>query len=68
MPGGGIREHNALYFKKQGFEAIHLSGLKFSKTLKKKPGLSMNNAAYLRDDEIALTDPEIVRALIQSVK
>ncbi len=68
MPGGGIREHNALFFKNKGFQAIHLSGLKFSKTLKKKPELSMNNAAYLRDDEIAFTDPEIVRALIESVK
>ncbi|MGB5228978.1 MAG: copper homeostasis protein CutC, partial [Eudoraea sp.] len=68
MPGGGIRVHNALLFKNKGFEAIHLSGLNFSKTLDKKPELSMNNAAYLRDDEIALTDPEIVRAVVQSVK
>jgi copper homeostasis protein len=68
MPGGGIREHNALVFRNEGFEAIHLSGIKFSKTLNKKPQLSMNTASYLRDDEIALTDFEIVRALIQSVK
>jgi len=68
MPGGGIREHNAMFFKKKGFEAIHLSGLKFRKTLKKKPEPSMNNASYLKDDEIGLTDPEIVRTLIQSVK
>ena len=68
MPGGGIREHNAIFFKNNGFEAIHLSGIKFSKTLDKKPAISMNNPSYLRDDEIAITDPEIVRALIQSVK
>jgi copper homeostasis protein len=68
MPGGGIREHNAFYFKNNGFEAIHLSGIKFSKTLDKKPDISMNNPSCLRDDEIAITDPEIIRALIQSVK
>jgi copper homeostasis protein len=68
MPGGGIREHNAIFFKNNGFEAIHLSGIKFSKTLDKKPDISMNNPSYLRDDEMAITDPEIIRALIQSVK
>ncbi len=68
MPGGGIREHNALFFKNKGFEAIHLSGVRFSKTLRKKPELSMNNTSYLKDDEVAHTDREIVRALIQSVK
>ncbi len=68
MPGGGIREHNALFFKNNGFEAIHLSGLRFIKTLDKKPEVSMNNSSFLRDDEIALTDPEIVRALIKSIK
>ena len=68
MPGGGIRNHNALFFKNNGFEAIHLSGSMFRKTLEKTPELSMNNFSYLRDDEISLTDPEIIRSLVQSVK
>lgn len=68
MPGGGIRSHNALFFKNNGFEAIHLSGLVFSKTLEKTPEPPMNNVSYLREDEIALTDPEIIRALVKSVK
>ena len=68
MPGGGIRNNNVLLFKKNGFEAIHLSGLMFRKTLEKTPEPSMNNPTYLKDDEIALTDPEIVRTLVQSVK
>lgn len=68
MPGGGIRNHNALLFKNNGFEAIHLSGLMYRKTLEKAPEPSMNNVSYLREDEIALTDPEIIRTLVQSVK
>lgn len=68
MPGGGIRNRNALLFKNNGFEAIHLSGLMYRKTLEKAPEPSMNNVSYLREDEIALTDPEIIRTLVQSVK
>lgn len=68
MPGGGIREHNASLFKNSGFEAIHLSGIRFYNTLVQSPRITMNNASFLKDDEIALTDPKIVRALIQSIK
>lgn len=68
MPGGGIRNHNALLFKNNGFEAIHLSGLMYRKTLEKTPEPSMNNVSYLREDEIVITDPEIIRTLVQSVK
>lgn len=68
MPGGGIRENNALLFKENDFEAIHLSGVRFRKTLLKIPEISMNNAAHLKDDELAITEPEIIRAVIRSVK
>lgn len=68
MPGGGIRENNAPLFKENDFEAIHLSGVRFSKTLLKTPKISMNNASHLKDDELAITEPEIISAVIRSVK
>ena len=68
MPGGGIRENNAPLFKENDFKVIHLSGVSFRKTLLKTPQISMNNASHLKDDELAITEPEIIRAVIRSVK
>ena len=43
MPGGGIRDTNVLEFKKKGFGAVHLTGIKFHKTLDHTPEIPMSS-------------------------
>jgi len=68
MPGGGIRESNVHLFKENDFGAIHLSGIRFHKTLEKTPLVSMNAPSFLKDDEIALSDPELIQKVLRIVK
>ena len=56
MPGGGIRADNVREFKKRGFGAVHLSGIKFHKHLAKKPEIPMNSLRFLVEDEVAISD------------
>ncbi len=68
MPGGGIRVDTIVQFKAKGFKAVHLSGLKFISTMDDLPKVSMNSASFLRDDAIATSDVETIRAIVQAVK
>jgi len=68
MPGSGINQHNAHQFKEKGFRALHLSAARFSKTLEDRPGVPMNTASFLYDDGIAVTNLEIVSAVVKAVK
>ena len=67
LPGGGIRTDNAEMFKSKEFDAIHLSGTTFKKSLDKKPEIPMNTPLFLKDDALAVTDGEIVRQIIEIV-
>lgn len=68
MPGGGIRTENIQNFLDVGFRAVHLSGTKLIDTLPRKPNLSMNSSAYLNDGQIAITNTENIREIINAVK
>lgn len=68
MPGGGIRDTNVHRFKERGFKAVHLSGIKFHKTLDRVPEVPMSTPGFLRDDEIPVSDLEILREVIGIVK
>lgn len=68
MPGGGIGITAAKKFKKAGFDAIHLSGSKRTKTMVKKPRVSMFSAGMLTDDYVTETDFEKVQKVVNSVK
>lgn len=68
MPGGGIRDTNVLEFKKKGFAAVHLSGVKFHKTLGRTPMIPMSSPGFLRDDEIAISDLGILKEVVRLVK
>ena len=68
MPGGGIRDTNILEFKKKRFEAVHLSGIKFHKTLDRSPVIPMSSPSFLRDDEIAISDLTTLREVVRIVK
>ncbi|WP_273565640.1 copper homeostasis protein CutC [Maribacter halichondriae] len=68
MPGGGIRPENVHFFKEIGFKAIHLSGVKFERTLPSEPMVSMNSPSFLKDDELGISDVETLRGVVNEVK
>ncbi len=68
IPGSGIRDTNAALFKKAGFKVIHLSATEFLQNSDSAPPLSMNSPDYLSENKVAITNLEVVRKVIKSVK
>ena len=68
IPASGIRAAEASEFKKEGFNSIHLSGVRLHTRLGELPSPSMNSPELLEEDKIAITDPEIIRNVIKTVK
>lgn len=68
IPAAGIRSDNALILKEIGFSVIHLSGVSVSSTLPRPPRISMNSPTLLAEDKIAITDPELLGVVINTVK
>ncbi len=68
MPGGGIRESNAVIFKEMGFNTIHLSGTRFVPNTKGLRPISMNSPDYLSETEVPISDVDLLRKVIKSVK
>lgn len=68
MPGGGIRDTNVVEFKKKGFMAVHLSGIKFHRTLGHTPQIAMSSPGFLKDDEIGISDLATLKEVVRLVK
>lgn len=68
IAGGGINPNNAEGFKSAGLKAIHLSGTLFGNPLSLEGKIPMNSNSHLREDEVAVTNSETVRQIIQRVK
>ena len=68
IPAGGIRPDNALLFKDAGFKAVHLSGVRLIQTLSEPPKIQMNSEALLKEDKIAVSDRDLIKDLIKTVK
>ncbi len=68
LPGGGVREINAQYFKDSKFKAIHMSGIKFRTKLENSPELSMNTLSFFREDKVAITDTKTIQDILKVVK
>ncbi|MCM4152872.1 copper homeostasis protein CutC [Arenibacter sp. N53] len=68
MPGGGIQDSNVLEFKKKGFGAVHLTGIKFHRTLDHTPVVPMSTPSFLRDDEIAISHLATLKEVVRLVK
>jgi copper homeostasis protein len=68
MPGGGISPDNVKLFKEKGFQAIHLSAIKFKKSLPIAPLVSMYSTSLPKDDEIGVSDAELIGKIVQNVK
>ncbi|NNJ89912.1 MAG: copper homeostasis protein CutC [Eudoraea sp.] len=67
MPGAGIRDHNAVYFKNEGFKAIHLSATKKVLNSTFLPRIPMNAAGGIAENEVLITDTDILKKVIESV-
>ena len=67
MPGGGVNAINIEGFKKVGFRAIHLSGTSFVNKVALNQKIAMNSQKHLVEDEIAVTNEEIIRQIVQRV-
>lgn len=68
IPAAGIRPENAKMFKDAGFMAIHLSGVRMHRNLEHVPELKMYNPELIADDWIPITDPDLIRQVIKTVK
>lgn len=68
MPGGGIQVANVLEFKKKGFGAVHLTGIKFHKSLDHTPVVPMSSPGFLRDDEVAISHLATLKEVVRLVK
>jgi copper homeostasis protein len=68
MPGSGINQNNASEFKQKGFKALHLSAARFYKTLETEPAVPMNSASFLYDNGVAVSNLEILTAVVKAVK
>ena len=68
MPGSGIRDTNAVLFKKAGFKAIHLSATHFIENVDAMPPISMNSPDFLIENRVAITNLDVVSNVIKSVK
>jgi len=68
MPGGGISGLNINEFIEGGFDAIHLSGSVFHRSLAGAPKVTMNSPDFLREDFIALSDYDRIKSIVKSVK
>lgn len=68
MPGGGVRSTNIQSFLNTGFDVVHLSGTKFLQTLGEIPQVSMNSPSFLKDDQLAVTDYDTIRNIVNAVK
>ena len=68
MPGGGIGPKNINRFKEIGFSAVHLSAVKFERTLEETPSVSMNSPSFLSDDELGISNLETIRTIVNGVK
>ncbi len=68
IPGGGVNANNAGMFKQKGFEAIHLSGTTFHTKFIHIPAVSMNSAAHLQENTVAITEVTTIQNVIDAVK
>jgi copper homeostasis protein len=68
MAGGGVSPANALKFKNAGLDAIHCSGTTFGNTLNIGNKISMNSSKHLVEDQVAVSHPEVLKAIVTAVK
>jgi len=68
MPGGGVNIKNVNKFKESGFKAIHFSGTAFTNEVDIEKKISMNSQKHSAEHHVAVTNEDIVRQIVQTVK
>lgn len=68
LAGGGIRADNAKRFLEAGLRAIHCSATAFENKVATIDRISMNSELHLAEDQIAVTNAELLRQIISAVK
>ncbi|WP_375323505.1 copper homeostasis protein CutC [Flagellimonas sp. GZD32] len=68
MAGGGVSPSNALKFKTAGLKAIHCSGTTFGNRVNIAHKISMNSSKHLVEDQVAVSNPEVLKAIVRAVK
>ena len=68
MAGSGINKTNIDVFKAIGLKAIHLSGTTFHNTVSVANKISMNSENHLVEHQVAVTNMELIRQIVQRVK
>ncbi|MEZ4810401.1 MAG: copper homeostasis protein CutC [Allomuricauda sp.] len=68
MAGGGVNPQNAQKFKDVGLKALHLSGTFFVNYIDVAKKINMNSAKHWVEDNVAVTNTEVVRQIVQTVK
>ena len=68
MPGGGVNPQNAQKFKEAGLRALHLSGTFFVNYIDVAEKINMNSDKHWNEDKVAITNVEVVRQIVQTVK
>lgn len=64
MPGGGVKLNVVNEFKKEGFKALHMSGVKFYKTLDSSVPLSMNSVSFLEENQVAISSVDTIEQVV----
>ena len=68
MAGGGVSPKNASKLKDVGLYAVHCSGTSFGNGLNLEGKISMNSTKHLVEDEVAVSDEDIIRSIVKAVK
>ncbi|WP_222983183.1 copper homeostasis protein CutC [Flagellimonas meishanensis] len=68
MAGGGVNRDNAKKFMEAGLRALHLSGTFFVNYIDVTEKINMNSSKHWVEGEVAVTNVEQVRHIVQTVK
>ncbi|GMN12027.1 copper homeostasis protein CutC [Croceitalea sp. MTPC9] len=68
MAGAGVNLNNIKKFMHIGFKAIHLSGTSFGNEVSINRKVPMNSQKHLEEHHVAVTNVEVIRQIVQSVK
>jgi copper homeostasis protein len=68
MAGAGVSLANANKFNTIGLKAIHLSGTSFENEVDVYEKISMNSQNHLAEHQVAVTNEDRIRQIVQSVK
>lgn len=68
MPGSGINAGNVTVFKERGFKAIHLSGTSFYPKNANLERLPMSSLNFFQENKKVVSDPIILKGIVQRVK